>query len=230
MAGFHFNITMVLIALNTIVFFATSSNPVLLKRMLFITNRVKYYKEYDRLFLSGFAHANIIHLALNCVTLFYIGQGLEPIIGKMLFLVLYLAAIVGGNLYCMFMRKEEHSYSALGASGGVLGVIYGFILMNPTSRLLLFILPIPIPAWLFGILFTLISIALTQTKRAEQARISHEGHLGGALVGALVVLTSGKADIGYNQNIYFLAGGVAPIVLFMLAKWLVPDMIYKHLR
>lgn len=230
MGQFQFSISIIFIAINVILFFVTSNDPNKLQRMLFISNRVRYHKEYDRLFLSGFIHAGILHLLFNCMTLYFFGPALEAEIGRPLFLILYLVSIIGGNVYCLFMRKEEHNYSALGASGGVLGVIFGFILISPFSRISLFILPVMIPAWIFGIIFTITSIVLTQLRHAEGARISHEGHLGGALFGALIVFFSGMVDFEYMEVIYFLIGGVAPIALFALVKLIAPKLIYRHLQ
>jgi membrane associated rhomboid family serine protease len=228
MGHIQISISVILIALNVLVFFWSNNHPHRLERMLFITNRIRFFKEYDRLFLSGFIHSGILHLLFNCLTLYFFGPVLESLIGPILFLLLYLGSIIGGNLYCLIMRYDEHSYAALGASGGVLGVIFAFILLNPFSVLSLMIFPIPIPAWLFGILFTLTSIVLSQLKQAQEARISHEGHLGGALIGTLIVFFSGLVDLEIKQNIYFLLAGVLPIVLLALIKLFFPGILYKN--
>jgi membrane associated rhomboid family serine protease len=226
----HFLITYLLIGINVLVFFYLQNQPAQIMRMMLITDRVKQNKEYDRLFLSGFAHADLLHLVFNMLTLYFFGPALEMVIGGTLFLLLFLASIIAGNLFCMFMRSADRQYAALGASGGVLGVIYAFILGIPGAQLSLFILPIFIPGWLFGIIFSVMSIVLTQLPRAEAARISHEGHLGGALAGALFMFVI-MLPMGFSsEQYYFLAGGVTPIVLFGLVKLVAPDLLYKHLR
>jgi membrane associated rhomboid family serine protease len=223
-----FNITWVIITINVGVFLYSQSNPNILYRMTFVINRIRKNREYDRFFLAGFAHAGFMHLIFNMLTLYFFGPFLESAIGSTAFLLLFLASIIGGNLYCMVMKKEDQGYAALGASGGVLGVIYGTILVAPNIGLSLFMLPISIPGWLFGILFTVISIVLTQLKRGAETRISHEGHLGGALTGALIVLviiwTTGLG----TEQIYFLLGGVIPLILFVIIKWLAPSFLYRH--
>lgn len=198
--------------------------------MMLQSARVWKNREYDRLFLSGFAHAGLMHLVFNMLTLFYFGPVIESIIGATLFLFLFLISIIAGNLYCLLMRKEESNYAALGASGGVMGIIYAFILLAPEARLSFFFIPVGIPGWLFGILFSVISIVLTQLPRAEEARISHEGHLGGALAGGIFMLLVLGYDNLVNSQIYFVLGGLLPIVLFMLVKLLLPKLIYRHLH
>ena len=224
---FQFNITWVLIAINVVVFFITQSNHEMLYRMTFIINRVKKAKEYDRLFLSGFAHAGLMHLVFNMLTLYFFGPFVESVVGPTWFLIVFLASIIGGNLYCLVMKNQNSEYAALGASGGVLGIIYAAILLLPNIGLSLFMLPISIPGWLFGILFSLISIALTQLKRGAEARISHEGHLGGALMGSLIIMLR-LGTLEYDsEQLYFLIGGVLPLVLFLVVKWISPKTLYR---
>lgn len=224
----HF--TYILIGLNVLLFIAGSNQPHLIERMMLQSARVWKKREYDRLFLSGFAHAGLMHLVFNMLTLYYFGPVIESIIGATLFLFLFLISIIAGNLYCLLMRKEESNYAALGASGGVMGIIYAFILLAPEARLSFFFIPVGIPGWLFGILFSVISIVLTQLPRAEEARISHEGHLGGALAGGIFMLLVLGYDNLVNSQIYFVLGGLLPIVLFMLVKLLLPKLIYRHLH
>ncbi|MCC7299272.1 MAG: rhomboid family intramembrane serine protease [Bacteroidia bacterium] len=223
-------ITYLLMGINILVFFVTQNQPQVVQRMMLINGRVRFNKEYDRLFLAGFAHGGIGHLIFNMLTLYYFGPALEEAIGKTLFLLLFLGSIVGGNLYCMLMRKEDNHYAALGASGGVLGLIFAFILAAPDAKLYLFFVPIGIPGWIFGILFSISSIIFTQLPRGEEARISHEGHLGGALVGGLFMLGIMGVSFLNNQQLYFVIGGLAPIVLFALIKLLAPQFIYRHRR
>lgn len=225
-----FNITYVLMAINVAVFLVAQNQPALLGRMTFMINRVKKYREYDRLFLSGFAHAGFLHLLFNMVTLYFFGPFVESAIGATLFLILYLLSIIGGNLYCMFMRREDYGYAALGASGGVLGVIYATIFIEPHVGLSLFLLPVSIPGWLFGILFSIISIWLTQLSRADEARISHEGHLGGALTGGMFVMVLLAGSEFSVAQWYFIIGGIIPLILFPLVKLVAPGLLYRHLR
>ncbi len=224
------NFTYILIGINVLLFIAGNNQPQLIERMMLQSGRVRKYREYDRLFLSGFAHAGLMHLVFNMLTLYYFGPVIESIIGATLYLFLFLFSIIAGNLYCLVMRREEPNYAALGASGGVMGIIYAFILLAPEARLSFFFIPVGIPGWLFGILFSVISIVLTQLPRAEEARISHEGHLGGALAGGLFMLAIlGNGNL-VNSQLYFVLGGLLPIIGFLLVKLLLPKLLYRHLN
>lgn len=222
------NLTTAIIGLNVIMYLLTMSNQNLVYRMLFINKAVRYKREYDRLFISGFAHGSPLHLLFNMLTLYYFGPHVEEAYGPTAFLGIFLLSIIGGNLFCMLTHREDPDYSALGASGGLFGVVYAFIWMFPEVRLSLMFLPVGIPGWLFGILITLVSAILTQLPRAEEARISHEGHLGGALTGSLIAMFLFLPGFTQDTNLWFLAGAVLPVAIFGLIKWLFPGILYKH--
>ena len=80
--------------------------------------------EIYRLFTSMFLHFGMPHLANNMLVLFVLGQRLEPIVGRVKYLLLYLLAGFGGNMIsmCVGLGKNELSVSA-GASGAVFGVM-----------------------------------------------------------------------------------------------------------
>jgi hypothetical protein len=90
----------------------------------------------------------------------------------------------------MRLRRFDHDYQAVGASGGVMGLMMMSVMWVPTVKLGLFILPIMLPGWLFAVLINWASMAFSLTD--DKHRISHEGHLGGAfwggLIGAIVMI------------------------------------------
>lgn len=227
---FHFNNTTAVIVINVVLYFVSTSNHALLGRMLFINKRVRQFREYDRLLISGFAHASPLHLLFNMMTLYFFGPAVESNYGALQFMVIFLASIIGGNLFTMLTHREEPDYSALGASGGLFGVVYAFIWMFPDARLSLMLIPVWIPGWLFAILITGISLLLTQLPKAQQARISHEGHMGGALTGGLLALALYQPEFLHDELYYFIGGGLAPVVVFALVKWLAPGFLYRHRR
>ena len=58
----------------------------------------------------------------------------------------------------MTFHKKEPYYSAVGASGAVMGVLYAAIMLNPEMKLYMFFIPIPIPAYIFGVGYFLYSM------------------------------------------------------------------------
>lgn len=224
-AGIPLSLSIGIILANVLLFFVFQNNATLLNRMLFDIDAIRRKKEYDRIFLSGFAHFSFFHLLFNMLTLFYFGPYVEYQFGPLIFLLIFIASIAGGNVFTLIMKKDEPGYAALGASGGLFGVIYAFILANPYIKLSLFILPVGIPGWIFGILISLISIVLSQLPRSREAGISHEGHLGGALTGALIAMAF-MWDAEFDAaRINFLLAGVLPVAAMLLIQILKPQWL-----
>ena len=80
--------------------------------------------EYYRLFTSTFLHFGIEHLLNNMVMLGALGFNLEPEIGKVRFLLVYIISGIGGNICSLLLnvRLGDFVVSA-GASGAVFGLM-----------------------------------------------------------------------------------------------------------
>lgn len=141
--------------------------------------------QLHRYLTSGFLHADLFHLMLNMLTVWFFGPAMESILGTDGFVLLYFGSMIAGGLMIMVVNRTKPEYSAIGASGAASGVVIGFCLYRPFEQLMIFPLPIPIPAVLFAVLFVVISAQLI---RAPGKVISHEGHLGGALGGFILTV------------------------------------------
>ena len=106
----------------------------------------------------------------------------------------------------------------------------------PEIRLGLMFIPIPVPGWIFCILFNWGSIVFSQT--ADRNRISHEGHLGGALFGGVVgyvflqVFTGLSHEEGWVMQMPFESWslfwfGIFPILLFAILSGIRPQWLYR---
>ena len=84
--------------------------------------------EQIRMFSSGFLHADFSHLIFNMLTLYFFADVVIYSIGFIKFLIIYLASLIIGNLLSFYFHKNEYHYSAIGASGAVMGVLYSSIL------------------------------------------------------------------------------------------------------
>lgn len=84
--------------------------------------------EIYRLFTCMFLHFGISHLANNMLVLFVLGQRLEPVVGKIKFILIYLLGGLGGNVISLLadVKKNEYAVSA-GASGAVFAVMGAMI-------------------------------------------------------------------------------------------------------
>lgn len=84
--------------------------------------------EYWRLFTAMFLHAGIQHLLNNMLLLVVLGTTLEPMLGHVKYLILYLLGGLSGNiLSCWFYLRSGENVVSVGASGAVFAVMGGLI-------------------------------------------------------------------------------------------------------
>lgn len=138
---------------------------------------------YETLITHGFVHGSFAHLLFNMVTLYSFGPTLEIQIGTPAFIALYFLGLLASALGVVVTHRRNPDYSAVGASGAILAVLFAFIVYYPTSMLGLFFV-IPVPATVFAVGFLAYSIWASKYSRGHTA---HEGHFGGAVFGMLFV-------------------------------------------
>lgn len=181
-------ITLALILLNLgISGYAMLEDVRLIDELSFRPVRIQENNEYYRFLTAGFVHGGGAHLAFNMITLYFFGPQLERILGPAAFIVLYFGSeLTAHGLTFLYHRTDPH-YAAVGASGAISGVLFGFCLYAPLT-LLGVMMVIPMPAIVFAVLYVVISVyAIGNTEPGAPGGIAHEAHLGGALGG--VVLT-----------------------------------------
>lgn len=92
-------------------------------------------REIYRLFTCMFLHFGIEHLGNNMLVLLVLGLRVEPVVGKLRFLLIYLLGGLGGNIISLFvdLRSADYAVSA-GASGAVFAVMGAMIYVLIRSR------------------------------------------------------------------------------------------------
>jgi membrane associated rhomboid family serine protease len=103
----------------------------------------------------GFAHAGFAHILFNMLGLFFLGRAVEQFYGRAEFLRIYLVMLVLGSVgYAATnaLLPDARPFILVGASGAVSGVIMLFIFNFPHQTLLLFPIPIPVKAWVLGVI------------------------------------------------------------------------------
>lgn len=141
--------------------------------------------EYFRLLSSGFLHVNTIHLLFNMFTFYFFVNFVVGMLGTALFLVLFLGSLLAGNFFAYYFHYRQDYYSAVGASGAVTGVLFSALLLYPNIELMLFLIPIPIPGYLFGIGYILYTL---YGMKSQNDTIGHTAHFGGAIGGILITI------------------------------------------
>lgn len=171
--------TLAIIAVTVVVSLHGFNSTPFRERYLLNTEAILGRREYHRVLTSAFLHLDGLHLFLNMYTLFLFGDAVERYYGVHFLLVIYGAAVAGGGLLSLCIHRH-HAYRALGASGGVSGVLLAYVFLFPGSSLQIFPVPFWIPAWLFAILYLLYTFYGMHSGRDN---IGHDAHFGGAIAG-----------------------------------------------
>lgn len=124
-------------------------------------------------FTYMFVHAGFWHIAFNMLMLYFFGPRLEARIGSKDFILLYVLAGLSGALFSLFTNA-----AIVGASGAVLGVIYGFAHYWPQERIYIWGI-LPIPAWGLVVGTAAISIWFGMSGGGTVAHFAHLGGLAG---------------------------------------------------
>ncbi|WP_084399395.1 rhomboid family intramembrane serine protease [Henriciella aquimarina] len=199
----QFPATLTLIGANVLASLYAFSNPAFLIGNLFDVGAIRQRREWHRLITSGFLHGGLFHLLINMFVLFQFGQFIESWIGTAKFVIVYFAALLGGNLWALLENFRKPDYRALGASGATSGIILAFCLFEPFR--MLYVIVFPMPAVVFAILFIVVSAMLAQR---ENKVIGHEAHIGGGIAGLLATIAlEPQALAVFAEQISAVLGG-----------------------
>jgi membrane associated rhomboid family serine protease len=157
-----------------------------------------------RMITAGFVHSpdNFWHILLNAYSIYIFGRVIEPMLGPIRFLVLYLVSIFGGS--AMVLWLGEPVVPVVGASGAFFGLMGAYLIMlraiGDNSGLLVGLIAVNLA---FGFLVP---------------GISWQGHLGGLLAGMAVtaVYARTRYKSGLSQKIQVL-GVIGLIALATVA-------------
>ncbi|MFZ4545204.1 MAG: rhomboid family intramembrane serine protease [Saprospiraceae bacterium] len=189
-----------IIGLTCLVSFLCFNDRERFYKLAHIPALVERNKEYVRLLTAGFVHADVMHLFLNMFVLYSFGEIAEQIFrsefmfgadkGGLMYLLFYMSAIVVANVPTFLKHRHHSSYVGVGASGATAAVIYACILFMPLGKIYIF-LALPVPAWLFGILYLIYE---SYAAKNVNDNIGHDVHFNGALYGILFI-TAVQPDV-----------------------------------
>lgn len=137
---------------------------------------VELYHQYYRLFTCMFLHAGIIHLACNMYSLYFMGNLIEKIYGKIQFLIIYIISGIGCSLLSLAFLDNMFTVS-VGASGAIFGLFGAFLFFAIKERNRLS------KAVINNIAFVII---INLVLGASSARIDNYGHIGGLVTGIIL--------------------------------------------
>lgn len=155
--------------------------------------------------------SDFAHILFNMFCLWTFGTFLERYWGSKRFLIFYLACGIGASLILMFsipfsaeqfaksseaaqyggysaalVESFKQQYTALGASGAIMGLEAAFVYLFPNTQLYIMFIPIPVKAKYVIPFFILIDL-FGGFYHIAGDNVGHFAHLGGALIGFLIV-------------------------------------------
>ncbi|WP_341901328.1 rhomboid family intramembrane serine protease [Fluviicola taffensis] len=185
--------TYILLGTMAIMSFTGFNNRDFMEKYLFSPYLVKHEKEYYRFITHAFLHGDFNHLLFNGITLFFFGKPFEkylfnfygPLPGEIIFWAFALIAMFASSSISYFRHKDNPNYRSLGLSGVTSAILFAMIMLAPSMEIALILLPIPIPAWIFGLLYLAFEI---YSDRNKKTTIAHDAHISGAVFGIIFIL------------------------------------------
>ncbi len=181
------SVTLLIIILTVIISFMAFRNEEFFNRLKFNAYQIDQQKSYYRFLSYGLLHVDWTHLLVNMFVLFSFGRIVEQIFvnqfgltGRFFLLLLYVLGLIASVIPAFFRHRNNYYYNSVGASGAVSAVLFSSIILYPQGSIYLFLLPIPIPAFIFGILYLVYSAYMS--KRAND-NVGHDAHFWGAVFG-----------------------------------------------
>src|SRR6187200_1094334 len=193
------SITLIIVIITSIVSLMAINNNNLLNQLTLYPPAVRRGQWY-RFLSSGLVHKDYAHLIFNMLVLYMFGEGrvtapdgqaffqgvefqFQAIfgqMGKLLYLAMYIIAIIVSDIPTYVKNKDNYYFQSLGASGAVSAVIFAGIIFHPLSGIGLFFIPVYIAGFLFGVIYLVVSNYLD---KRGQGNINHSAHISGAIFG-----------------------------------------------
>jgi len=206
-------VTIAIIATNVLVSIKGFNDRYFFDRYKFAVGAINSGQK-ERMLTSGFLHVDVSHLFFNMFTLYFFADVVIAHFGPVQFLIIYGISLLGGSLLALMFHKDEPFYSAVGASGAVTGILYAAILLEPSMRLGIMFIPIPLPAYVIGIGYLVYSI---YGMKNRVGNIGHTAHIGGAIGGYVVTLLF-RPDLLVTETLMVILLALPIIILFILIK------------
>ena len=123
------------------------------------------------------SQTDMFHILFNMMTLYFFGTYLEKIIGKKLFVIMYLISGIVAALGFVLIEGNS-SIGLVGASGAIYGVLGMVAVLDPNLKVYVYFIPMKIKYMI--VIFALLSIVLMNN---DGSLIAHAAHLSGMVVG-----------------------------------------------
>ncbi|MBZ4020789.1 rhomboid family intramembrane serine protease [Streptomyces purpurogeneiscleroticus] len=159
--------------------------------------------EWYRLITAMFLHQQVMHIAFNMLSLWWLGPPLEAALGRARFLALYFLAGLGGSALSYLLAAQNQP--SLGASGAVFGLLGATAVL--LRRLNYDMKPV------------LILLGLNLAFTFLWPNIAWQAHVGGLVVGAAVTYAMVHAPRG-RRNAVQAAACVLALLVIVAVVWI----------
>ncbi len=201
-------ITIIIIIITVIISIAGFRSEKIIDDLIFYPPAITQKKQYYRFITSGFIHADLGHLFFNMYAFYLFGNITEEIFlaifgnyGRLLYIVMYVLALIASLLPCFLKNRNNSNYRTLGASGAISAVVFSFIMFDPMQGIGLIFIPVYIPGFLFGIIYLVVSFMLD---KKGGGRVNHSAHIWGALFGIIFIIVASELFSGYPVLQHFI--------------------------
>ncbi|MFC2176596.1 rhomboid family intramembrane serine protease [Bacteroidota bacterium] len=180
--------TIIILVITVLVSIAGFQNRDWMAKLQFNAYLMKHANQWHRAITHAFVHSGWMHLFVNMWVLYLFGSSTESffsayrgtITGPMIYVALYIGGILFSSVSSYRKHQDNFNYNAVGASGAVSAVLFSAIYFTPTINLYLMLIPIPIPAIVFGIGYLALEWYLAKN---SDDFIAHDAHFWGAAFG-----------------------------------------------
>lgn len=185
--------TYILLGTMAIMSFIGFNNRDFMEKYLFSPYLVKHEKESYRFITHAFLHGDFGHLFFNGITLYYFGRYFEfylynfygPLTGEIVFWGFVIASMFASSSIAYFRHKDNPNYRSLGLSGVTSAILFAMIMLDPGMKIGFMFIPVPITAWIFGLIYLAFEI---YSDRNRKTNIAHDAHISGAVFGIIFIL------------------------------------------
>ena len=159
------------------------------------------------IFTSMFMHGGVLHIAGNMLFLWIFGNNIEDAMGRLKYLLFYLAGGVIAALAQFVVAGTNSTIPTLGASGAIAAVLGGYALLYPRARvvtlifIIFFVTVITLQALLVLGLWFLLQLLDASSQSVAGGGVAYFAHIGGFAFGLLTVkLLASRYDPYYDRR------------------------------
>jgi len=196
-------VTRNLIIINLLVYVATLINENLIFQYFALFYPASYFFHIWQPLTHMFVHGGFWHLLFNMYSLWLFGSIVEQVIGEKKFLILYFVCGLGAAGLHLLVQFFQGGSSApcVGASGAIYGLLISYAMLFPQNKLTLIFPPVTLSAKQWVLIFAAIELLTgLASSRGWMDGIAHFAHLGGMLLGFLLILYWRKRGTLFDRD------------------------------